>query len=197
MDERKRKLLAQEASCFRELDSIVRKSDGPALMRRFVGRKPSKTLSAEGWGVWHQAVAYALAGQKRPLEILLRSHAYFVSANYPIRTAYMEESAQILRWCAGRVGLLGWAEVWDVPVTIHQAASSMDRPLVYQGDGRYAFPETDAVFRRDYGDLSGKSGWRSVPNGEVSGLQQLVMALERTLLSLSVPALSSACGIRR
>ena len=31
-----------------------------------------------------------------------------------------------------------------------------------------------------------------MPKGEVSGLQQLVMALERTLLSLSVPALNNA-----
>ncbi|XNZ00884.1 hypothetical protein ACL90Y_02485 [Micrococcus luteus] len=177
---------------FKSLDRGEFRGRLSPLAQRFVGRRPSKPLLKGGREVWHQAVVYALSAERAPLRVLMRAHGLFVASAYPERTRHMEETARLLRWCSLRVGLLGWAEVWDVPVEAPGiGGAGAVPPLVWQGDYRYVRPETDAVFRRDFGDLSGKSGWRSVPNGEVSGLQQLVMALERTVLALSVPALNN------
>ncbi|MDO4239238.1 hypothetical protein [Micrococcus sp.] len=185
-------LRGRRTELYKSMDRVVAGVSLPPLAKRFVGRKPSKALLKGGGETWHQSVVYALCGETVPLVVLMRSQTYFVASAYPHRTAYMEQTAHLLEWCALRTGLLGWAEVWNVPSTlVERPGAGAVPPLVWQGDYRYVRPETDAVFRRDFGDLSGKSGWRSVPNGEVSGLQQLVMALERTVLALSVPALNN------
>ena len=70
----------------------------PKLARRFVGRNPGKRLDDHPLESWHQAVVYALSGQREALVRLMQAHALFVAAGYPRFSRYMGETAQVYRW---------------------------------------------------------------------------------------------------
>lgn len=160
--------------------------DVPGLMRRFVGKDPGRRLAAHPDEPLHQAVIYSLAGQVPAVVKIFQGFSLYVSAGYPGSTRYMYEGAQVFRWCAARLGLLGWAEVWDVPVP---GPKRIDQPFRLGARGMEDFlePETHQSYIREFGTLDVKSGRRSSPGGDVSGLNQIVEALERSVIGLRDP----------
>ena len=158
--------------------------DAPPLVLKFIGKDADKRLMSHPLESWHQAVVYALSGQRDALICVMQGAALRVAASYPHSTRYLFQGAQIYRWCALRVGLVAWGEVWDVPVSGSQKTTSNPFLLGDKDLEKYLNPEIDSSFFRDYGTLQSKSGWRFSPEGEVSGLNRLIEALERAVIGL-------------
>ena len=164
-------------------------SEAPKLVRKFVGKNPAKRLLGHPEEPWHQAVVYALSDQPQALIRVMQGATLRVAADYPESTRYLYEGAQVFRWCALRVGLLGWAEVWDVEVPdVEKRLKPFS--LGKKGLEKYLTPESSPTFQRDYGTLAQKDGFRSKPAGEAGGVNRLAEALERSVIGLRDPEMN-------
>lgn len=117
---------------------------------------------------------------------IFQGFSLYVSAGYPGSTRYMYEGAQVFRWCAARLGLLGWSEVWDVPV-LGEKLPGPPFSLGERGLEGFINPESDPAYLADFGTLLVRSGRRARPAGINSGLNQLVEALERSVIGVRDP----------
>ncbi|XNZ00881.1 hypothetical protein ACL90Y_02470 [Micrococcus luteus] len=164
-------------------------SEAPKLVRKFVGKNPAKRLLGHPQEPWHQAVVFALSDQPQALIRVMQGATLRVAADYPESTRYLYEGAQVFRWCSLRLGLLGWAEVWDVPVV----GEKRPGPPYSLGDRqrtRYLSPESDDGFQREFGTIEAKSGFRATPTMEAGAVNRMAEALERSVIGLRDPEMN-------
>jgi len=162
----------------------------PALVKRFVGRNAGKKLLGHPEEAWHQAVVYALSGENAALVQVMRGATLRVAADYPESTRYLYEGAQVFRWASARAGLLGWAEVWDVPVP-GKKKHMQPFTLGDRGGEMWLAPETDREFRTEYGTSEVKSGFRSSTDSDAGGVNRMAEALERAVIGLRDPYMNN------
>lgn len=89
----------------------------PKGFRKFLGRRPGKELGDNEFSDAHFqfVLLAALTGQREALVSLFRGDVLVEEAVKPARSTKMESRRAVNRWCAARVGLAGWAEVFNVP----------------------------------------------------------------------------------
>lgn len=97
--------------------------DLPKQAKKFLGRRPGAELGDNEYSDTHVqfALLMALTGQKDALIPLFRGDLCFEEAVKPYREIGAEDRRAVDRWCAARVGLTGWAEVFDVPAGVEPA----------------------------------------------------------------------------
>lgn len=181
-------LLKKRDAVWKEVGRAVT-PEAPALVKKFVGRNPAKRLLGHPQEPWHQAVVFGLSGQHEALVRVMQGAALRVAADYPESTRYVYQGAQVFRWCALRTGLLGWAEVWDVPVLGERLPGPPHRLGTRQLE-HFLEPDSSEEYRKFYGGLEEVSGLNSDPSGDVVGLGHLVEALERTVIAVRDPQMN-------
>ena len=181
-------------SVWREVTRASVRSPSP-LLRRFLGKNPGKYLSRHLHEPWHQAILYALTGQRESLILVMRGASLLVASMFPNVNRHILESAQVYRWCSLRLGLLGWAQVWDVAMSGHVlnpgansfSAKGMEKYLNPECDGRYAF---------EYGDPREVRGPLAGTRDEAAQLNQILRILETLIISLEDLSINDICVSR-
>ncbi|WP_336639919.1 hypothetical protein [Micrococcus luteus] len=89
----------------------------PKRAKKFLGRRPGEELGDNEFSDTHVefALLMALTGQRGALVPLFRGDLCFEESVKPYRDIRAEHRRVVNRWCAQRVGLTGWAEVFAVP----------------------------------------------------------------------------------
>lgn len=89
----------------------------PKLAKKFLGCRPGQELGDNKFSDTHFqfVLLMALTGQRDALVPLFRGDLLIEEAVKPARSTKMESRRVVNRWCAQRVGLTGWAEVFAVP----------------------------------------------------------------------------------
>ena len=105
--------------------------DLPKGAKKFLGRRPGAELGQNEWSDTHFqfVLLMTLVGAREALVPLFRGDLFFEEALKPYRDISGEERRAVNRWCAERVGLTGWAEVFDVPAG-SEPAEEYDIPRV-------------------------------------------------------------------
>lgn len=110
------RLVAAAGNEWRTFPSLLSKGT-PRGVAKYLGRRPAHELRSNEYADahWQFALLLALAGQVRPLIPLFRGDVLMEEAVKPYREISLELRRPVYRWCAQRVGLTGWGEVFDVP----------------------------------------------------------------------------------
>lgn len=89
----------------------------PKGVRKFLGRRPGRELVENKYSATHVqfALLMALTGESVALRHLFRGDLLLADAVKPYTHVSLERRVVVNQWCAQRVGLTGWAEVFDVP----------------------------------------------------------------------------------
>lgn len=89
----------------------------PKQAKKFLGRRPGAELGDNEYSDTHVqfALLMALTGQKDALVPLFRGDLLLEESMKAYRNVVLEHRRAVNRWCAARVGLTGWAEVFAVP----------------------------------------------------------------------------------
>ena len=103
----------------------------PKGAKKFLGRRPGPELGDNKFSDTHFqfVLLMALMGEREALVPLFRGDLLVEEAVKPARSTKMESRRAVNRWCAERVGLTGWAEVFDVPAG-SEPAEEYDIPRV-------------------------------------------------------------------
>lgn len=89
----------------------------PKSAKKFLGCRPGPGLGDNAYSDAHVefVLLMALTGQKDALVPLFRGDLLVEEAMKAYRNVVLEHRRVVNRWCAQRVGLTGWAEVFAVP----------------------------------------------------------------------------------
>lgn len=91
--------------------------DVPKGVQKFLGRRPGAELGDNEFSNTHFqfVLLMALTGKRAALVQLFRGDLLVEEAVKPARSTKMESRRAVNRWCAARVGLTGWVELFSVP----------------------------------------------------------------------------------
>ncbi|XNZ00883.1 hypothetical protein ACL90Y_02480 [Micrococcus luteus] len=84
---------------------------------KYLGRSPARELAKNEYSDTHAqfALLLSLVGESTALVPLFRGDLLMEEAVKPYRSITLEIRRAVNKWCAARVGLTGWAELFSVP----------------------------------------------------------------------------------
>ena len=158
--------------------------DTPKGVKKFLGRRPGVALGENEFSDAHFqfALLLALAGEREALVPLFRGDLLMEEAVKPARSTKMESRRVVNRWCAQRVGLSGWAEVFDAPPN-SEPGPEAHIPRVsfnFGSDKEYAGIAFD-----EKGDLEG--AMKVTPSNYVVAVRMILDGLTWLLVARDVP----------
>lgn len=136
--------------------------DLPKGAKKFLGHRPGAELGDNEFSDTHFqfVLLMALCGQRESLVPWFRGHLLVEEALKPARSTKMESRRAVNRWCARRVGLSGWAEVFDVPAGPEPAVSEGIPRVDYYVSSPVSWQEPGEVFWWGTPEELGGHRWR-------------------------------------